>query len=304
MPNTHVSDEWNLNKHGHGNFDFIDVNVHKDTKLFIDPSLIELFFNPWGTEARKTVESFFDNFFGAYYEKDESRKRYLLSNSHEQNSTKLGYGRKNSGNGNTSSGLVHKFRELENLINSIETMGKAQDLPLFIPNFAEDGLSDMLTNIIHLQLNNFTLTQMKKHGIKSNGTASFKSWDMQTDSWKEYNEPVYYLKEQQRKKLLLVPKAIVRKSYLFGTEHFFRLIIIERLRNKGGYRDDNGKIIDKNKVMETIKKQNPNAKHWLYNETIKHTKSDNPALSEYHDQLISSYVGKGMSDNNLDKVVY
>ncbi len=37
------------------------------------------------------------------------------------------------------------------------SLKKEEDLPLLIPDFAEDGMSDLLTNILHEQLNKFTL---------------------------------------------------------------------------------------------------------------------------------------------------
>lgn len=42
-----------------------------------------------------------------------------------------------------------------------------------IPGFAEDGLSDMLTNILHDKLNTFTLKQIDKYGLHSNGYLNF-----------------------------------------------------------------------------------------------------------------------------------
>lgn len=54
---------------------------------------------------------------------------------------------------------------------------RGNDLPLLIPYFAEDGLSDLLTNILYEQLNKFTLQQMKKYGVESNESLLFWTWD-------------------------------------------------------------------------------------------------------------------------------
>ena len=80
----------------------------------------------------------------------------LLSHAGEQNATRLGYGNGDNGKGNTADGLLEIFQPLEQLISSIRTIGKAEDLPLLIPGFAEDGMSDLLTNILHECLNEFT----------------------------------------------------------------------------------------------------------------------------------------------------
>ena len=114
---------------------------------------------------------------------------------------------------------------LEQLISSIKTIGKAEDLPLLIPGFAEDGMSDLLTNIFHECLNEFTMAQMHKYDIQSNGTKMFYTWDMHAGEWKKVEKPVYFV---NGKELLLVPKNIVRKNYLFRVSQYFTRIILKK----------------------------------------------------------------------------
>lgn len=179
----YVSDYLNKGIKGHSNYKFVDVIVNDDNLLFIDPILIEISEDQWSKEAKILIQSFFDAFFEAYSEKDEIKKTKLLSHAGEQNGTRLGYGRGDNGKGNTAEGLLDIFAPLENLIQEIPTMEKAEDLPLLIPGFAEDGLSDLLTNILHVQLNAFTMQQIHKYGLKSNGNACFWSWDKEKVCW-------------------------------------------------------------------------------------------------------------------------
>lgn len=162
MKKHYVSEYWNKGVKGHLYYDFVDAAVNDDNLLFIDPLLIELAGDEWCQEANKTIQSFFDEFYKAYREEDIDRKRELLSHGGEQNGTRFGFGRGDNGKGNTVNGLLEIFAPLEELLPTISTMKKAEDLPLLIPNFAEDGLSDLITNILHEQLNNFTLKQMEK----------------------------------------------------------------------------------------------------------------------------------------------
>ena len=85
----------------------------------------------------------------------------------EQNATHLGYGSGNNGKGNTAKGVLDLFKPLEHLITKIPIIKKEVDLVVLLPGFAEDGLSDLLTNILHKHLNDYTLEQMKKYGMKS-----------------------------------------------------------------------------------------------------------------------------------------
>lgn len=78
--------------------------------------------------------------------------------------------------------MIKNFKPLEKLVSDISTIKKAQDLLIFLPGFAEDGMSDLLTNILHELLNEFTIQQMQLYDIKSNAEIEFYSWDC--SQWK------------------------------------------------------------------------------------------------------------------------
>lgn len=295
-----ISDEWKLNQKGHEKYKFVDVAVNDDNLLFLDPCLIEQGTDEWSKKAGKHIKSYFDSLFEAYLHGNGNDKKRLLSHAGEQNATKLGYGNGDNGKGNTEDGLLEIFLPLEKLIDEIKTIGKPQDLPVFIPGFAEDGLSDLLTNILHECLNEFTLEQMKEYGIESNGVVEFYSWDLQGNDWKKITKPAYLV---NGKELLLVPKNIVRKNFLFGVNQYFMRIILERIMDEGGYRDADGQSIPK---KEILKSKRYSGEHWQYDEVIKYTASNNDALEEYHQKLPAFYLerGKPMSDADLDEVIY
>ena len=300
MKKGHISEILQLNIEGHGNIDFVDIAINRDNLLFIDPLLIERKPGKWAKQANEIVKSFFDNFYNAYRLVDEERKRKLLSYAREQNATRLGYGNGNNGKGNTANGLLETFRPLEELIKKIATIGKPEDLPVLIPGFAEDGLSDLLTNILHSLLNDYTLEQIGKYGRIPDGSISFHYWDVITESWKEIEKPSLLVKG---KEILMVPKDIVRSKYLFGVNQYFSRIILERMREEGEYRDAKGNPISKRDI---IKSKGYSGTHWKYDETIQYTISNNDALEEYHKKLPGFYMeyGKPMTDEELDLQIY
>lgn len=254
----------------------------------------------WTIKAMKHINSYFDKLFKAYSTGNRKDMRYLLSHAGEQNATRLGYGNGDNGKGNTADGLLEIFQPLEQLISSIKTIGKAEDLPLLIPGFAEDGMSDLLTNILHECLNEFTIEQMHKYSIESNGTKAFYTWDVHAGEWKMVEKSVYFV---SGKELLLVPKNIVRKNYLFGVSQYFSRIILERMIDAGGYRGADGKAIPKKEIVNS---KRYSGEHWQYDEAIKYTIEDNDALDEYHRKLPGFYMehGKPMTDEELDFVIY
>ena len=144
------------------------------------------------------------------------------------------------------------------------------------------------------------MEQMHKYGILSNGTKTFYTWDMHAGEWKKVEKPVYFV---NGKELLLVPKNIVRKNYLFGVSQYFTRIILERMIDEGGYRDADGKAIPK---KEIVKSKRYSGEHWQYDEAIKYTVENNDALYEYHRKLPEFYMehGKSMTDEDIDFVIY
>lgn len=299
MKKYYVSDYWNKGIKGHLNYAFVDVVVNDDNLLFIDPILLETARDRWCQGANATVQSFFNEFYEAYRTKDQVKKEELLSHAGEQNGTRLGYGRGDNGKGNTKQGLLNIFSPLDSILQDISTIKKAEDLAVLIPDFAEDGLSDLLTNVLHDQLNQFTSEQMKKYGIESNSLLSFWTWDKENFCWKEIERPSYCI---NGKELLVVPKHIVRKKYLFSTSQYFNRIILERIREDGGYMND-GKPIPK---REIVKAKRYSGEHWQYDEAVSYTKKDNDALNEYHHKLPVFYAeyGYSLEDEELDEFVY
>lgn len=294
MKKIYVTDVWNIEKNGHSNLEFIDVALNTDNLFFIDPCLIEKCNNEWTQKAVMTMTSFFDCFYNAYRNNDT-----LLSHAREQNATRLGYGSGDNGKGNTPVGLINDFKPLERLIKNISTIGAPQDIIVLIPGFAEDGFSDLLTNVLHAELNEFTLMQMNKHGIQPNDTTSFYTWNAQLENWVKVESPCYrYGKDE----LLLVPKQIVRKKYLFGVGQYFGRIILERKQAEDEWRDDKGKPIPKRVIEEQLSSE---IEHWKYDYAVNYSLEHNDALGEYHRRLPFFYSKHGAPlDDELDKMLY
>lgn len=50
---------------GHVNFDFVDVQLDSDNRIFIDPVVLGNATDEWSIDANKCVQSFFDSLFEA-----------------------------------------------------------------------------------------------------------------------------------------------------------------------------------------------------------------------------------------------
>ncbi|MEM5767330.1 MAG: hypothetical protein AAGU32_03430 [Bacillota bacterium] len=98
--------------------------------------------------------------------------------------------------------------------------------------------------------------------------------------------------------VLLVPKWIVRKNFLFKAHQYLYSVIVERIRKKNGW--DDLKKID---IWNTLPRV---SEHWEYDTVIAYTREHPEALSEYHDHMPRFYGRtKGhMTDQDLDSAVY
>lgn len=297
----HVSEIFQVNNPNHSMFDFVDINIKNDQRIFIDPVLIALNRDKWCKNAKLIIQDFFNKFYQAYRDNNYDMKFYLLSHASEVNHTKLGYGDGKNGHGNKAEGLIKDFLPLEKLIKNIHTIDNVIDVPVLIRGFSEDGLSDLITNIIHDELNNYTIKELKKYNISPNTVHSFHTWDVETSSWINVTKPYF---AYDNVKILLTPKRIVRKNYLFSADHYMRMSIIERDQEKYRVTDENGKEtngVSKKQLIDQIIKKD---EFWRYEFIHKRTSKNASFLEFYHNRIISLYANKSMSDEDLDNSIY
>lgn len=296
----HISNILGIKECKHELISFVDIDINNDQRVFIDPVLISRQNDKWCKKVSLVIDDFFRVFFDVYRRNEYSQKYDLLKHAGEINYTKLGYGDGSNGHGNTADGLIDTFQELENLVQEVSTVSNVIDLSILIKGFNEDGLSDLITNIVHNELNDYTLETFANYGFKSNGTDVFYSWDLNTSSWKETSAPcVMY----EGKKVLLTPKIIVRKQYLFSADHYIKRVILERKKEESSYINDRGDV-SKVPKTELIKEINKDNEFWRYEYLVEETINDNSFLSEYHRKVKTFYYDKGMSDDELDNLIY
>lgn len=295
-----ISNYFNLPR-GHSNFDFVDINTDYDTELFIDPCLIEIINTPFSYEAMYTLNDYFDSFYDLYRSNHEySDKTALFCHAHEINATKLGYGNGNNGKAKTAAGMIQTFEQLKKLIDSKVPLSKAIDLPIFIRDFAEDCLSDMLTNILFLQLSNFTIEQCKKYSIDVQDVKEeYHYWDYTSHCWAAYRGKGLFV---DGKIILLVPKNIVRHNFYYNTEQYFRSVILEKMQDEQTTYDSKGKANapTKKHLRESLLKNHSD----ILDISEANTISTPNLLDVHHNRLRSSYNKRGMNDEDLDYWAY
>lgn len=289
-----------LNIRSHSEISFIDVVLNDDTKLFIDPCLLEIRNEPWYVDANNTICSFFKLFYELYNNGNDNGKLQLFSHAHEINATKLGYGNGRNGKAKTAEGLLNVFRSLETLLQNNLVMSHPMDLAVFIRDFAEDCLSDMITNILFKCLNDFTLEQCQKLNIPTEeANNEYYYWDNTSSCWNIYIGPCLKVNGEI---ILLVPKNIVRNRYYYCTSQYFRRIILEHMQEERQTKTSEGKIIKPTK--KELKKDIYASGNNNLSFSIEYTKIRPHLLNNYHDKIPKFYHDKGMTDRELDCILY
>ena len=279
---------------GHRGIDFVDIDTAKDTLLFIDPCLIDRGEDELSKGASSLISDFSNQMYG-----DMRSKRWtythVFDEAHEVNDTHLGYGNGRNGKGKTPEGMRASLNELCNLANEIPPIKRIQDVSVLVEDFAEDCMSDLLTNILHELLSQFTAKAMAYYQINPAGKHQIRYWDDSDHCWATTMVP-YWAVDGRR--ILLVPKWWVRKHFLFTAHQYLCAIIIERMRNEHGFLG-----LTKKDIWRNIERK---AEHWEYEFVIDFTREHPDSLDEYHSRMFQYYnrANGCMDDDALDQAVY
>ncbi|WP_090238926.1 hypothetical protein [Fictibacillus solisalsi] len=226
-----ISEIFNLEKNQQ-ELDFVDIDIHSDIPLFIDPAFLSIRNDRWSTDAIRTIRSFFQYVIQLIKNDRLEEAKQLFDYLTEPNETRLGVSEgsaQGKGVGKEDTKLI-----FENLVDSkaVET-GLVEDLEdclIFVDGFGKDKLSDMSTNIIKKHLIDYTKQQCELWGISltSNVPSGF-FWDKKEKKWiTEYTDMLVI----EGEKILLTPKAIVSYSKEYTPQKFNQHFVLNFLQSQ------------------------------------------------------------------------
>jgi hypothetical protein len=226
-----VSEYYKIDR-SQGALDFVDVDITDDVPVYIDPGMIRHLPDDWGKECLLMLTTFFDSVLDAVRSNDKQRVKYLLGHLGEPNETHLGFSSGRSagrGFGNQMSAtLAEKLAASQaaqtGLIEDLE------DTAFFIDKVGKDIVSDITTNIIRGPLIAYTQQMAGVFGIKlEEGVASGAVWNPHSQDW-EHGYVRLPLPEER--KLLLVPKVIVRRDLHMSRSEYYRNHLVPALQSE------------------------------------------------------------------------
>lgn len=210
--------------------DFVDVDIRTDTKVFVDPRALRLLPSEFGEECVSLVQSFFRTVLSTIRKKHNEKAKKYLRTLKEPNETHLGLSRgRSKGRAVGRESATDLWKALSR--SEAAKSGLLEDLEdsiLMIYGISTDIISDITTNIIRLPLIEYTQRVAKYYGIELiSGIDSGPLWNPLTKQW--YSGYVD-LPKTPYGKLLLIPKAIVRRRFDYDLDEYFRHYILEYLR--------------------------------------------------------------------------
>lgn len=238
---------------------FLDVELTKDNRLFVDPHRIRIGgMHPiFAAGALACLDSFLTTIFGAVRSGDPGRQahaRLLLDKFSEPRETRLGLARHSSnGHGGAQDIGARMWIALSTDVRALlqVTMLKhLEELPLFVKGIRLDLTSDITTRIIFGPLADFTAEMMLRHPeLVTAGEApaivTRQIWDSSGCVWTKRD---LVLPVADGKPILLVPKAWAGKNLLMTSERYHGTTLLSHVQGERATRDSNGKVVFPRKV--------------------------------------------------------
>ena len=291
-----ISEHFNLME-TQATLDFVDVDTVDDVRVYIDPTAMRLYNGEYSTTCTDLMVSFFEQILLAIKDGDTARVFELVEPLGEPNETHLGNsigrsrGRGLGGTGQRGRDLVKALSESK--AGSSGLLADLEDAALLVPNIGTDIISDMTTYIIKGPLVAYTQRMCAFYHIPMQAQRVGPLWDLDELKW--VKDVITDLPTTSNGRLLLVPKAIVRKRLAYDTGEYYRQEIqpvleqqeidagsglVEFLKN-GRYRVNKDLLAEKygNDKVAVVRHTEPRPdllKH--YKETM--TPARNPPLSQ------------------------
>jgi hypothetical protein len=209
-----ISKIFDLNK-SQFELDFVDVDIHRDKPVFLNPFFLSTKSDAFSTSANRTIKSFFQHNLELIRanELDQAKSNFIHLNEPNETCLGLSSGRpRGRGIGKDNAGDLFDSISASEAVRS-GLLEDLEDTAVFIDGIGRDKVSDMTTNLIRQHLIKYTQDQCRIHGIPlTPGVPSGFFWDPINKKWE--NSPTERLIIYNRA-ILLIPKGIVS----FSTEY-------------------------------------------------------------------------------------
>lgn len=212
--------------------DFVDIPLHTDLPVFLDPDAIKSLKSPWGNDLSSLLQNFFDTILRLIHSGNHIKAQKLLSSLNERNEFHLGYSvGESKGHGFGSGSAETVWDELSTSNAAVTGLLKdLEDTALLIPGIGTDMISDAVCNIIRGPLIKYTQDMCVYYGIPlTPDVSSGPIWNPRKELWEEFLIP---LPMTDYGKIILVPKILVRHKLAYKYDEYYRYYILPEMQRE------------------------------------------------------------------------
>jgi hypothetical protein len=210
--------------------DFVDIDVRRDTPLFLDPSALLLIDSEWAARCRSLLQHFFHTVLEAIRAGNGDRARTLLSVLREPNEAHLGFSRGRSRGHGMGRGLAERMWESLSESPAVQSglLVDLQDTALMVEGIDRDIVSDISINIIREPLIGYTRRVCDVYEIDTETVDSGPLWQPHRGEWITRFED---LPMGPDGRLLLIPKTLVRHTLTYRPAEYYRHFLLTHLQD-------------------------------------------------------------------------
>lgn len=211
--------------------DFVDVELDSDAPLFIDPTALNLLDTEWGGRCRSLIKNFFSAVLEYVKNDQQGEAKRLLSALSEPNETHFGLSRGKPLGRGVGDDLADKMWQALSNSLAVQTglITDLEDTALMIDGIASDIISDVVTNILREPLLEYTMAMARQFNIPVEEHQTKNVWDMQNKTWTQISMPQIIC---DGKRLMLTPKAIVRRSISYNAGQYYNKYLLSQLQDE------------------------------------------------------------------------
>ncbi len=267
---------------------FVDVDIQGDTRVFIDPTALRRDPSPWGHECVALIQDFFRVVVEAIQNDNHRKARILLRGLREPNETRLGLSRGRSRGrgvgGIHADGIYLALRDSKAVKTGL--LVDLEDTLLMVETIGADLVSDIATNLIREPLIRYTQATCREYGIPmAPGQLSGRLWDMRVGEWSDGR---FVELPTPGRRLLLVPKVIVRRKMEYSKDEFLSEYIFEFLAEQ--------EIASKSALVHLLKDGRPKVLKSELRDKYGDTKGFVADIARDHPELLLRYREKKAKD--------
>lgn len=211
--------------------DFVDIDLERDTRLYIDPFAISQRPDRWSQEAHALIVAFFQKLVDLIRDGKEDGAKELLLHLHEPNETRFGLSANEPHGAGIGAEQAAQLYELLSSSSAVKTgsISSLEECELMVAGISWDKISDLTTNIIRKKLAEYTFNQCELHGIPTVSVALDPYFCLATLSW---NVDYFNVPTINNLPILLVPKAIARRMGCFDHQKYYRHFALNFLKQQ------------------------------------------------------------------------